>query len=1244
MKRTVPMVPAAKSDTNRPYDVWGEAPVNRRPVTGPIHRLAQMTVSFAALRMLLPLAIIVSSRSSVFAQGGSPLDAKVIPPGPEAASLGKYIDMPVSTYTGLPNISIPIYELKSHQLSVPVSLSYHASGVNMDEVASFAGAGWSLNAGGMVSRTVRGLADEHMFGYFSVADPGSLYGVAPFFTATGEVNDGYITGNVKTTGYANTCGDGYANIFYASRGGVDLEPDMFFFSLPDGQSAKFLYDRAGEIHTIPKQYADIEYTEIPGLFTTFKITGRDGTRYYFEALEATRGTNYCGGFNFVAEPGQRVVVPADSVATTWKLSRMETPSGDDWIEFEYENETLTYDLPLSVTTYDNVGLASGVDRPAPADCGESTSVHSKRISSIKTKAGYEMYFYARSARQDVQGGYSLDSIRIQYQGVELKTVRFTHDYAIGVTPAGGDTYANSLLMLSSVREYKASKPLAPPYGFEYYPGTVPYQRNSMAVDHWGYSNGATGNESKSPAVIYDGKYYTGADREPVLEYCRQWALKKTTYPTGGTVQYDYELHDYTNVPSYTDFRYSPGLEELAGVEFQYTNNISDNYSGTVTFTVTEATDVAYLYNIPAIPGDGIPASGCGGTLTKTGSPAYSFNFLSGGGNSSAADIITIPPGTYTLTGGFTPSAFSWGDVDFRAQPFYIKIYKVLTQEEQLAANALKGGGLRIKAITTVTGGSAMTKSYVYTHKDSTASSGKIMSFPLYAYLITAQTDQMGCLNTCCVIQNSGTFMARASVSNYPLTTGSGSYVGYDEVIEYDGNAPAPALPGRPQPLANNGFSVYTFENHPDEDAIRTFPISPKTDYAYMNGLLKERSDYTRDGSLIRQVSNTYSFSEHERMGYGIKIAQTVMTGCTGCENRTFAYSTYENVSDLIRLDSSSTKTWDGGAYNETTTSYVYDGYDQVVYTNQGTSTPGRSLQTAYEYHPVNHTARTKEYTVYATSSGAHIWKMAPHSGKKTVYDSSGRTTKEIWLLATEADNAPVPDDSLFEKRLEYDIITPTGKIRQYHKTGEGPTSVIWGYGTAGDLFPVAQVLLADTASIAYTSFETPLSEKGGWTYDTAPAALDTSSVTGKVSYLSQAAVQTGRQLRPGQYIVSYWATPGSVSFTDASNARILSADEAPAKTSGQWALVTKRITLPEATVVKLYPAAGVQLDELRLYPVGAQMTTYTYDVGTGMTSATDANNTTVYYVYDDRGRLAEIRDADKNKVRKLEYHYQLGDN
>src|ERR1700694_5061301 len=48
----------------------------------------------------------------------------IVPHSPEAEAMAKYDVLPVTLYTGMPSISIPLYELKTPGLSIPFSLSY----------------------------------------------------------------------------------------------------------------------------------------------------------------------------------------------------------------------------------------------------------------------------------------------------------------------------------------------------------------------------------------------------------------------------------------------------------------------------------------------------------------------------------------------------------------------------------------------------------------------------------------------------------------------------------------------------------------------------------------------------------------------------------------------------------------------------------------------------------------------------------------------------------------------------------------------------------------------------------------------------------------------------------------------------------------------------------------------------------------------------------------------------------------
>ena len=84
------------------------------------------------------------------------------PQHPGVSSLMKFEEVPVSLYTGIPDVNIPIgnFNTNSSKLDLNISLNYHPLSAKVDDVASEYGLGWSLFAGGMISRTIRDLPDE----------------------------------------------------------------------------------------------------------------------------------------------------------------------------------------------------------------------------------------------------------------------------------------------------------------------------------------------------------------------------------------------------------------------------------------------------------------------------------------------------------------------------------------------------------------------------------------------------------------------------------------------------------------------------------------------------------------------------------------------------------------------------------------------------------------------------------------------------------------------------------------------------------------------------------------------------------------------------------------------------------------------------------------------------------------------------------------------------------------------------
>jgi hypothetical protein len=63
-------------------------------------------------------------------------------------------EIPVDMFTGNPSVQIGLWTVNDHDLTVPVGLSYNASGVRLSEQTSLLGIGWKLAASTSVNRVV----------------------------------------------------------------------------------------------------------------------------------------------------------------------------------------------------------------------------------------------------------------------------------------------------------------------------------------------------------------------------------------------------------------------------------------------------------------------------------------------------------------------------------------------------------------------------------------------------------------------------------------------------------------------------------------------------------------------------------------------------------------------------------------------------------------------------------------------------------------------------------------------------------------------------------------------------------------------------------------------------------------------------------------------------------------------------------------------------------------------------------
>ena len=190
----------------------------------------------------------------------------IIPPSPNATSLGMYVDYPVSKHSGVANINIPLANITVGNYALPISISYHGSGIKVGQEASWVGLGWALNAGGAITRQVRGKDD--FAGWFvdpPLPDENDNLAIMDYFT--------YHAGPDNPPTLEN-----------------DGESDLYFFNFA-GYSGKFVMTKDKNAIVIdPKNELRIE--NISSL--EWKITDPNGIIYRFQHYEETQGFSSWG--------------------------------------------------------------------------------------------------------------------------------------------------------------------------------------------------------------------------------------------------------------------------------------------------------------------------------------------------------------------------------------------------------------------------------------------------------------------------------------------------------------------------------------------------------------------------------------------------------------------------------------------------------------------------------------------------------------------------------------------------------------------------------------------------------------------------------------------------------------------------------------------------------------------------------------------------------------------------------------
>ncbi|TGE26544.1 RHS repeat protein [Hymenobacter metallicola] len=1208
--------------------------------------------SICAFRWRYPLLLVLFllARLPVTAQSTERLSVGT-PPPPEAAALGKFSEIPVSLYSGVPSITIPIYEVQLRGLTLPISLNYHASGVRVTEIASSVGLGWALQAGGSISSTVLGKDDFSPTGYANGAWPiPKDRPLSPLYTS----NDYLFCMRATGTSPAGTPPFVYTSSF-------DTQPDLFYYSMC-GRSGKFFHTQEGNTHPVPYEPITIERGN------GYTIVDEKGNRFFFQSQEIAT--------TYIIRHGGRSSPQDDYAprATVFYLSRVETPNHES-ITLAYDTLSYSYNSLGSYTRYRTSGNSPGCADKQPTSTENHTRVAGLRLSAIRSSRGDWVEFqYSTCYRTDLPGTKALKQIRI-HKGTTVQDFQLGFGY-FNIPQAKSDCDRAALvegppqcrLKLVSVTETGK-----PSYKITYREDLPFPSRLSQAQDHWGYFNNNQG--PLLPAEPGKG-FYTGGNREPNVAMMQTGIIKSLRYPTGGWTEYEFEPNTYQHAAGTVtrDSLVSP-LAFYAGQDDDSTPTAGISKDTLLTFTVPStvqpySTEARYK-------------TGCGYT-TPQGSPQFLVE-LSGpnnyrrtfGNSPSTLNAVTEPleltPGEYTLKAtvyGYCPDDFfrlSWTEAVTRNVP---------------AANRL-AGGLRIREIRSFASkhdAGPLRQRYLYSPlQDSTLSSGRIQSIPTYSY--NTIENRYSAINALSV-EGECRYIAQSSSSIEPLGNIQGGNVAYTSVQVFKDKR------------GEHGMTHHLFSWKEDEASYgHGYPFTPPTSFDWQRGLPLQVTQYARNDNMdgyrpLHRVVNHYTHNytppgggncedcsnytlptrpnETHAVGLNIIVQRPEFFFQSGSIPSVipseFILQSFKYISAwsyLKQKDEYFYHASDSTSFRLIKTLYSYDNAKHAQLTRiQTLTSAGDTLTTKHLYaldYDTSHVSSAEAIGVRSLARRHMLtdvldqqqWLQKNHtsyliSGKIVQY-RNGLPSLDLALQVA----APIPAQSFisssitagrfqhdprYRPTLFYERFDNLGNILQARQAQAGPQSFLWGYSATQ---PIAKVVNAEYRQVAYTSFEPNCPSR--WRY--AATAVIPGGHTGRYGYQLLHPIQCD-SLPAGAYQLSLWASSKPQIYQNGILLPELHQQAPSGADANGLRQFSYTLQLNEAqNRILLLGSQALQLDELRLLPVGGQLTTYTHDPLTGITSQTDATGRTTSYEYDSLGRLERTRDEHGNILRQQEYYY-----
>ncbi len=1189
----------------------------------------------------------------------------------------------VNLQQGSLSYSYPVFSFKDNlsRLSLNLGINYNSgNGLKLNQIASSVGTGWNLSGIPVISRIQKGLPDDQY------EKSGTMYD-------TTKYPAGYIyNGNSISSGCPTAINKypifEYQNIWYLDNNTTeaDRELDEFQFTLND-RTGSFIIDKNVNAVLLDNSRLKVDvFTALPSnncrtTITKFEILDENGIKYEFAERELSKVYK----IKEVSWPTNALFqysydVPLDQnpyVAIEWYVSKITDIKTGREILFEYNTEALRYEYKAGLHT--EIFTACTAAPPACYSAGtvtitpvsgspydirllethgvvQKSEILKKEIKKITLSDSKEILFDYNLDRKDFAGTHALTNITVtNYEDSRLIRYALTQSYFVKneiKTPANSSEEKWSRLCLQSIQRFGNTDAISEkPFIFEYYIGTnatenfVP-PHFFHASDPWGYYNGSYSGvtvsdflsesdlDSWGKVCIYNqGHNYPGG-QEIITNckagYAKNGLLKKVTNPFGGSTEYEYE-QNYFDASYYMSYDWHSSLGAAVG-GVHLSKIIQKNYGG-------------------------------------------------------AADRITEY--SYSMSNG---KSSLWGE----EEPRYENIQKSFWQAEDQYFN-----GLNCNYHMKYLGRSQTSSHESFFDKVSPmqifnyARFGSKLShtFPQNRKATKRELEKRKALIRGFVRELIINYILGIVIScSTPAPQNLQTHTITNHERENDNLLPIQFKRVTESVYSSTGVQTgkteYEFTSPDDFPLIVANNNAPYSDkpraYPWMYGLQKSVKTYDNTPKLLKSVENEYTQIKQD-----VTDPNSASCNCESYYQQSLPVATWDNpatyndfttsninVSGLrLKVDPyniitgrAELKKTTEKLYNLTTSDavttvneYSYSSNNHLISSAKTTDSKGTIIETK-TYYPEDYNSSASSVlhsmvldnfinapvsTETWQTKGVATPEMLSSSVTEYGVAANG-DYKPIKSYALESD-APVSQATIgaFNPNQlvrNNTLITPQSEI-SYNSLGNPVltkdlqglrnNSIIYSYG---DMYPIAEIVNATPSEIAYTSFEAfdqSYVNNSNWSIQNADILTEQAPTGSKYCFIRSTPSQTSLTATVTinqAYKLSFWASASSF---------ILNSGISPSVTGPNlngWTYY--EFDLPSGTAAPVITGNNCKIDELRLYPKKASMTTVTYDYGIGKTSECDMNNRITYYEYDGLGRVTKVLDEHHNIVRTYEYHYK----